>query len=87
MDEISRAVKQARALFAYSTENITNQAFWLGFSETFAAYDWFLNFVPSLGQVKPANIQRIAKEYLQPSRRVIGTYIPTGESAEEDISS
>ena len=29
-EEITRAVKQARALFAYGSENITNQAFWLG---------------------------------------------------------
>jgi len=30
--ELRRAVKQAHALFAYGTERITNQAFWLGFS-------------------------------------------------------
>ncbi|HET9907375.1 MAG TPA: pitrilysin family protein, partial [Anaerolineales bacterium] len=28
--EITRAIKQARALFAYGSENITNQGFWLG---------------------------------------------------------
>ena len=40
-EELRRAVKQARALFAYGTESITNQAFWLGFAEMFANYDWF----------------------------------------------
>ena len=39
--EIARAIKQARALFAYGSENITNQAFWLGYAEMFASYDWF----------------------------------------------
>ena len=39
--EIARAIKQARANFAYGTENITNQAFWLGYAEMFASYDWF----------------------------------------------
>jgi len=29
-EEIARAIKQARAIFAYGAENITNQAFWLG---------------------------------------------------------
>jgi len=34
--ELQRAVKQAHALFAYGTERITNQAFWLGFSAMLA---------------------------------------------------
>ena len=38
--EIQRAIKQARALFVYGAENITNQGFWLGYSEMFA--DLFL---------------------------------------------
>ena len=33
LDELTRAVKQARALFAYGSESVTNQAFWLGFAE------------------------------------------------------
>jgi zinc protease len=28
-EELARAVKQARALFAYGSESTTNQAFWL----------------------------------------------------------
>jgi zinc protease len=35
-EEIRRAIKQARALFAYGSENITNQGFWLGYAEMFA---------------------------------------------------
>ena len=74
--EIARANKQARALFAYSSENITNQAFWLGFSEMFASYDWFTNYVESLEKVTAEDIRDIAQAYLEPSRRVTGTYIP-----------
>jgi zinc protease len=75
-EEIDRAIKQARALFAYSTENITNQAFWLGYAEMFASYDWFVHYVDHLSKITPADIQRIAQEYLRPSRRVVGTYLP-----------
>jgi zinc protease len=78
-NEIARATKQARALFAYGSENITNQAFWLGFAEMFGGYDWFVNYMQSLEQVTPKDIMRIAQTYLQPSRRVTGTYIPSGE--------
>ncbi|HWQ84696.1 MAG TPA: pitrilysin family protein, partial [Anaerolineales bacterium] len=51
--EIARAIKQARALFAYGSESITNQAFWLGFSEMYASYDWFLNYLDNLARVTP----------------------------------
>jgi len=75
--EIQRAIKQARALFAYGSENITNQAFWLGYAEIFASYDWLIHYVQELEKVTPTDIQRIAQTYLQPPRRVVGIYRPT----------
>ncbi len=80
-EEIQRALKQARALFAYGSENITNQGFWLGFSEMFATYDWFAHYVENLSAVRAEDVQRIAQTYLQPQRRVVGIYQPTGEEA------
>lgn len=76
--EITRAIKQARALFAYGSENITNQAFWLGHAEMFSTYDWFLNYLENLAKVTPADLQRTAQKYLRPQNRVVGTYHPTG---------
>jgi zinc protease len=78
-EEVSRAIKQARANFAYGMENITNQAFWLGFSEMFATYDWFLTYLDKLAAVKPREVQRVAREYLRKQNRVVGTYIPSGK--------
>lgn len=72
--EIARAVKQARALFAYGSENITNQAFWLGYSEMFASYAWFETYVNRLEQVTPENLRETAAKYLRPENRVIGYY-------------
>jgi zinc protease len=74
--EIKRAVKQARAVFAYGSENITNQAFWMGYVEMFASYDWFTTYLDKLAKVTPKDVQRVAREYLQPKSRVIGTYNP-----------
>jgi zinc protease len=74
--EIDRAVKQARALFAYGSENITNQAFWLGYSEMFNEYSWFLNYVQRLEQVTPELLMEKAREYLSSSRRVVGVFHP-----------
>jgi zinc protease len=77
-DELTRAVKQARALFAYGSESITNQAFWLGFSEMFDSYEWFLGYLDRLAQVTPEEVQRVAREYLRPQNRNLGIYKPSG---------
>jgi zinc protease len=77
--EITRAIKQARALFAYHSENITSQASWLGHAEMFASYSWFLTYLDKLAQVTPADVQKAAQKYLRPRNRIVGTYIPTGK--------
>jgi zinc protease len=74
--EITRAIKQARALFAYGSENITNQAFWLGHAEMFSTYDWFLTYLDNLAKVTPADLQKAAQKYLCPQNRVVGSYFP-----------
>jgi len=74
--EITRAIKQATALFVYGLENITNQAFWLGYSEMFANYEWFTNYISYLKNISPKDILRVAEKYLDPDHRVIGLYIP-----------
>jgi len=76
IDEINRAIKQAKALFAYSSENISNQAFWLGYADMFADYDWFENYVEHLAQVTPEDVLNLARTYLIPENRVVGYYLP-----------
>ena len=85
-DELTRAVKQARALFAYGSESISNQAFWLGFSEMFADYDWFTTYLERLAAVSPEDVQRIAQDFLRPQRRIVGIYLPTGYMPEGSAS-
>ncbi len=75
-DEIARAAKQARAQFIFGSENITNQAFWLGYAEMFDHYDWFENYVERLSSITPAEVNRVACTYLLPENRVVGIYIP-----------
>ncbi|WP_322793704.1 pitrilysin family protein [Bellilinea sp.] len=74
--EIQRAIKQARAMFAYGSENITNQAFWLGFAEMFAEYTWFSGYLTRLAEVTPADVQRAAQRWLPPNQRVVGIFYP-----------
>jgi len=77
-EEIRRAIKQARALFAYQSENITGQAAWLGHAEMFANYEWFLTYLDRLSKVTPSDIQTAAQKYLRAQNRVVGTYLPGG---------
>lgn len=76
-EDVDRAVKQARALFAFGSESITNQAFWMGYAEIFDTYDWFLNYLDCLAEVTPQEVQRITQTYLRPGNRVLGVYRPT----------
>ena len=75
-EEILRAAKQTRALFAYGGESITNQAFWLGFSEMFASYEWVTGYLENLEKVTPEDVQRVAQAYLKPQNRLVGFYYP-----------
>lgn len=76
--EVDRAAKQARALFVYGSENITNQGFWLGYSDMFDDYAWFTRYTDKLARVTPADIQSILERYLCREQRVVGIYHPEG---------
>jgi zinc protease len=76
VDEIKRAIKQARALFAYSSENITSQASWLGYAGMFSDYAWFMTYLDRLEKVTPAQVQQAARSYLKSQNRVVGVYAP-----------
>lgn len=82
-DEIHRAAKQARAMFIYGSENITNQAFWLGYADMFAGYEWFTGYVDRLAAITPADVQRVAQTWLRPENRLVGVYVPDGEEETE----
>ncbi len=77
--ELEKAIKQARALFAYGSESVTNQAFWLGFSEMFADNAWFDTYLDRLEQVTTDQVLACARTYLPPAKRVVGFYRPVRE--------
>nr|HID14480.1 insulinase family protein [Anaerolineae bacterium] len=73
---MTKAIKQAKAQFAYSSESVTGQALWMGFSEVFADYTWFENYVANLSAVTLEDVQRVAQTYLTRSKRTVGWYMP-----------
>lgn len=75
-EELAKSIKQAKAQFAYSSESVTGQAFWLGWCEIFADHTWFEQYLDRLGEVTPEDVQRVAQTYLQRNNSVVGWYVP-----------
>lgn len=75
-EELRKAVKQTKAQFAYSSESVTHQGYWLGFSEVVTGLDWLDGWPARLSGVTVADVQRVAQTYFSPSRQTVGWYIP-----------
>ena len=76
-EEVDKAIKQAQAQFAYSSESVTGHALWLGFSEIFADHTWAETYLDTLATVTAEDVRRVAETYLERSRRTVGWYVPT----------
>ena len=73
--ELEKAQQQARALFAYASESTTHQAFWLGYSEIFADYEWFTRYLDNIAAVTTEDVRRVAQTYLRAQNRTTGWYL------------
>jgi zinc protease len=78
-EEIDQAIRQAKALFAYGSESITNQAFWLGYASMFADHTWFDGYLSQIERVTPERVSAVARRYLNRNQRVTGVYRPRKE--------
>jgi zinc protease len=78
VSDVNKAIKQARALFAYGSESISQQAYWLGYPQMFADYSWFETYLDRVSEVNSENILEVAKKYLIPQNRIVGIYRPVG---------
>jgi zinc protease len=76
--ELDKAIKQTRAQIAFGAETVTNQAFWLGFSEVVADYTWFTTYLDRLSAVTIDDVQRAANEYLIMDHVTTGHYLAQG---------
>jgi zinc protease len=74
--ELEKAIKQTKAQFAYSSESVTHQGYWLGFSQVVASLSWLDQWLESLTAVTAEDVQRVAQSYFTPDRQTVGWYIP-----------
>lgn len=84
VQEFEKARKQAKALFAYDSESVSSQGFWLGFAETLVGdYAWFDDYLERLMAVTLDDVKRIAAAVFNPDHRTVGWYVPTGSGSQE----
>jgi zinc protease len=77
--EVEKAIRQARAQFVYTGESVTNLGYILGYLEVVGSADLYTTFLDHLAAVTPADVQRVAAQYLNADNRTVGWYIPTAE--------
>ncbi len=74
--ELTKALKQTKAQFAYSSESVTYQAYWLGFSEVTADTAWLDSWLDKLVAVTAEDVQRVAQQYFNKNNQTVGWYLP-----------
>ena len=74
--DVEKAIKQARAQFAYGSESITSQAYWLGFSAVVASSAWLNTYLDQIGRVTVEDVRRVAALYLRRDQCTAGHYLP-----------
>ncbi len=81
-EEFAKAHKQAKALFAYDSESVSSQGFWLGFAQTLVGdHAWFDDYLDRLMAVTLDDVRRVAADVFNPNHRTVGWYMPTGNGS------
>jgi zinc protease len=87
-DELDRAIRQVEAQFVYSSEGVTNQAYWLGQWDIVDRWTHAGTLPAEMRKVTADDITRVSRSYLVPERRTVGWLEPEGDggSREPDIA-
>lgn len=86
--ELNRAKTQLQASFVLSNQDITSQATQLGYNQTVAGdYRYVERYLKAIAKVSAADVQRVAKTYLNPGQQTIGFFEPTQPDGKPGTSS
>jgi len=74
--ELEKAKNQLEASFVFAQDSLFYQAMLLARHEIAISWKTIDDYLPSIRKVSPEDIQRVAKKYLTPDNRTVGTLIP-----------
>jgi zinc protease len=78
--ELEKAKNQVEAAFVFGQDSIFGQALRIGQFESVAKWQFINAYLPGIRAVTAADVLRVAKKYLDPDRRTVGTLVPTKET-------
>ncbi len=76
--ETARAMRQIRASFIFSGDDLRAQARVIGNFALTAGLDSLKGYLPAIEQVSPEDVSRVARLYLVPQTLTAGRFIPQG---------
>jgi zinc protease len=81
-DELQRALRQLEAQFVYSSEGMTNQAYWYGQWEILDEWQRAVSLPDEIRSVTADDVRRVAQDYLLAERRTVGWLEPVTREAD-----
>jgi zinc protease len=79
--ELQKAKNQIEAAFVFAQDSIFGQAMKVGYYEIAGGWRQMDGYLDGIRKVTREDIRRVARQYLDPDRRTIGTLIPTKDKA------
>ena len=79
--ELQKAKNQVEAAFVFAQDSIFGQAMKIGYYEVAGGWRQMNEYLEGVRKVTREDIQRVARQYLDPDRRTVGTLIPTKENS------
>jgi predicted Zn-dependent peptidase len=75
-EEIQKIKNQIKSSFAYISEDITHQAYYIGYYEILSTYKEFEEYIEKINKITKEDIQEVAKKYLVKDKMTIGILEP-----------
>lgn len=79
--ELEKAKNQIEAAFIFGQDSVFGQAMRVGQYESVAGWRHLEEYIAGIRKVTAADILRVAKQYLDPDRRTVGTLFPIKEKS------
>ena len=82
--ELEKAKNQVEAAFVFGQDSVFGQAMRIGQYESVAGWRLVDEYLSGIRRVTAADLLRVAKKYLDPDRRTVGTLIPVKETSQNE---